>query len=118
VDNRLIDVVPWDQVGLGSYSGAVSYHREVRLERPGVVVLDLGVVRGTAEVHVNGQLAGVRVWSPYRFDLTGLVVDGVNRLTVTVFNTLGPLLDDTSPTAGVYAGQRVSGLLGPVRLLT
>lgn len=117
-DNRLIEVGPWDQVGLGSYSGAVSYHRELRLERPGTVVLDLGVVRGTAEVHVNGRLAGVRVWSPYRFDLTGVVVDGVNRLTVTVFNTLGPLLDDTSPTAGVYAGQRVSGLLGPVRLLT
>jgi hypothetical protein len=69
-------------------------------------------------VHVNGQPAGVRIWSPYRFDLTGLVTAGSNRLTVTVFNTLGPLLDDTSPTAGVYTGQRVSGLFGPVRLLT
>jgi hypothetical protein len=76
------------------------------------------MVRGTAEVHVNGKLAGVRIWSPYRFDLTGLVHTGVNHLTVTVYNTLGPLLDDTSPTAGVYAGQRVSGILGPVRLLT
>jgi hypothetical protein len=119
VDNRLIEVGPWDRVGLGSYSGGVSYHRELRLERSdGPVVLDLGVVRGTAEVHVNGKPAGVRIWSPYRFDLTGLVTGGVNHLTVTVFNTLGPVLDDTSPTAGVYAGQRVSGLLGPVRLLT
>jgi hypothetical protein len=113
-----VDIGPWDQLGLGSYSGGVSYHRELRLSQPGTVVLDLGVVRGTAEVHVNGQPGGVRIWSPYRFDLTGLVRDGVNQLTVTVFNTLGPLLDDTSPTAGVYAGQRVSGLLGPVRLLT
>jgi hypothetical protein len=95
----------------------VSYHREVWLEQPGVVVLDLGTVRGTAEVHVNDVPVGVRIWSPYRFDLTGLMRDGVNRLTVTVFNTLGPLLDDTSPTASVYAGQRVSGILGPVRLL-
>jgi hypothetical protein len=118
VDNRLVEVGPWDRLGLGSYSGAVSYHRELHLTEPGAVVLDLGVVRGTAEVHVNGQPAGVRIWSPYRFDLTGLVRDGVNHLIVTVFNTLGPLLDDTSPTAGVYAGQRVSGLLGPVRLLT
>jgi hypothetical protein len=118
VDNRFIEPGPWDQVGLGSYSGGVSYHRELHLDQPGTVVLDLGAVRGTAEVHVNGRLAGVRVWSPYRFELTGLVTDGVNHLTVTVFNTLGPMLDDTSPTAGVYGGQRVSGLLGPVRLLT
>lgn len=109
---------PWDRFGLGSYSGGVSYRRELHLDQPGAVVLDLGVVRGTAEVHVNGRLAGVRVWSPYRFDLTGLVIDGINELTVTIFNTLGPMLDDTSPTAGVYGGQRVSGLLGPVRLLT
>jgi hypothetical protein len=119
VDNRLVELGPWDQLGLGSYSGGVSYHRDVHLDRvDGPVHLDLGTVRGTAEVHVNGRPAGVRIWSPYRFDLTGLVTAGSNRLTVTVFNTLGPLLDDTSPTAGVYAGQRVSGLLGPVRLLT
>ena len=117
-DEGVVTVGPWDRCGLGSYSGGVSYHRELSLSQPGAVVLDLGVVRGTAEVHVNGQPAGVRIWSPYRFDLTGLVRDGVNQLTVTVFNTLGPLLDDTSPTAGVYAGQRVSGLFGPVRLLT
>jgi hypothetical protein len=118
VDNRFVGVGPWELFGLGSYAGGVSYHREFQLRQPGTVVLDLGVVRGTAEVRVNGQVVGVRIWSPYRFDLTGLVRDGVNHLTVTVRNTLGPLLDDTSPTAGVYAGQRVSGLLGPVRLLT
>jgi hypothetical protein len=119
VDNRaVIGVGSWESFGLGSYSGGVSYHRELHLDQPGTVVLDLGVVRGTVEVFVNGHPVGVRIWSPYRFDLTGLVRDGVNQLTVTVFNTLGPLLDDTSPTAGVYAGQRVSGLLGPVRLLT
>jgi hypothetical protein len=118
VDNRFIEVGPWERFGLGSYAGAVSYHRELHLHRPGTVVLDLGVVRGTAEVRVNGRAAGVRIWSPYRFELSGLVRDGVNHLTVTVRNTLGPLLDDTSPTTGVYAGQRVSGLLGPVRLLT
>lgn len=118
-DRNGVELGPWEQLGLGSYSGGVSYHRDIHLDRAdGPVHLDLGVVRGTAEVHVNGRPAGVRIWSPYRFDLTGLVTGGVNHLTVTVFNTLGPLLDDISPTAGVYAGQRVSGVLGPVRLLT
>ena len=108
---------PWDGVGLASYSGAVTYRRDVDLPGAGPVVLDLGRVRGTAEVAVNGVPAGVRVWSPYRFDLTGLTRAGTNRLSVTVRNTLAPEIDDTSPTFGVYAGQRLSGLLGPTRLL-
>jgi hypothetical protein len=116
-DDGTIDIGPWDRFGLGSYSGGVSYHREIEVPSAGRVVLDLGAVRGTAEVAVNGRPVGVRIWTPYRFDLSGLVRVGTNQLTVTVFNTLGPLLEDTSPTAGVYAGQRVSGLLGPVHLL-
>ncbi|MFL6122210.1 hypothetical protein [Actinophytocola sp.] len=119
VAGRAIDLGPWEDAGLGSFSGAVSYHREVGLSAAtGPVVLDLGAVRGTAEVRVNGHAAGVRIWSPYRFDLAGLVREGVNSITVTVRNTLGPLLDDTSPTLGVYAGQRVSGILGPIQLWT
>ncbi len=39
-----------------------------------------------------------------------------NEIEVTVYNTLAPHLDDTSPTMGVFGGQRLSGLLGPVRL--
>jgi hypothetical protein len=108
---------PWDSAGLASYSGAVTYHRDVDRPGDGSVVLDLGAVRGTAEVTVNGAPAGVRIWSPYRFDLTGLLRNGGNRIGVTVRNTLAPEIDDTSPTLGVYAGQRRSGLLGPVRLL-
>ncbi|GAB1510604.1 glycosylhydrolase-like jelly roll fold domain-containing protein [Actinophytocola sp. KF-1] len=117
-EDGTVELGPWEDLGLGSFSGAVGYHRDLDLSNPGTVVLDLGAVRGTAEVHVNGRPAGVRIWSPYRFDLTGLVRDGTNSITVTVRNTLGPRLDDTSPTLGVYAGQRVSGLLGPVTLWT
>jgi hypothetical protein len=109
---------PWSEVGLGSYAGGVRYRRQVRLDGPtGAAVLDLGAVRGTAEVDVNGTPAGVRIWSPYRFDLNGLLrADGPNEIEVTVYNTLAPYLDDASPTMGVFTGQRLSGLLGPVRL--
>ncbi|MFF3732378.1 hypothetical protein ACFYXM_19140 [Streptomyces sp. NPDC002476] len=78
--------------------------------------LDLGRVGGTAEVRVCGVLAGVRVCSPYVFDLTGIAGLGDNVLDVLVFNTLAPRLDTTSPTRFVLPGQRVSGLLGPVVL--
>ena len=41
--------------------------------QPPTTILDLGEVRGTAEVLVDGRRVGVRVCSPYTFDLTGRV---------------------------------------------
>ncbi|MGH3487062.1 MAG: glycosylhydrolase-like jelly roll fold domain-containing protein, partial [Actinopolymorphaceae bacterium] len=115
----LLSAGPWADAGLGSYSGGVRYRRQVHLDTvPGSAVLDLGAVRGTAEVVVNGQHAGVRIWSPWRLDVSGLLRAGVNDVEVTVYNTLAPYLDDCSPTMGVFPGQRLSGLLGPVTLRT
>lgn len=111
----------WEANGLAEYSGGVRYTRIVRLPAETAdsrVALDLGRVRGTAEVSVGGVAAGVRVCSPYVFDLTGLTAPRPNTVEITVFGTLAPQLDATSPTHFVFPGQRVSGLLGPVRLLT
>lgn len=110
----------WEDRGLRGYSGGVRYETSLPVD-PAIaesarVVLDLGRVRGTAEVSVDGVPAGTRVCSPYRFDLTDLVHTGDNELEITVFNTLAPYLDATSPTRFVFPGQRVSGLFGPVRL--
>ena len=74
-------------------------------------------MRGTAEVLIDGESAGVRVCSPYTFDLTGGSARPSVTLEVLVLNTLGPHLDAVSPTPYVFPGQRASGLLGPVRLL-
>ncbi|MFG2626468.1 hypothetical protein [Streptomyces sp. NPDC048473] len=114
-----IRVGDWETHGLAEYSGGVRYRRVVTVPADlaaGHVSLDLGRVRGTAEVRVGGAAAGVRVCSPYVFDLTGLAGPGTNTLDITVFGTLAPHLDATSPTHFVFPGQRVSGLLGPVRL--
>jgi hypothetical protein len=107
----------WETVGLAEYSGGVRYRTRVDLTAGCRTVLDLGRVRGTAEVSVNGRSAGVRVCSPYRFDLTDAVREGANDLEVLVFGTLAPYLDAVSPTHFVFPGQRASGLFGPVRLL-
>lgn len=115
----LMRVGDWEARGLAEYSGGVRYRRVVRVPAGSGgdrVSLDLGRVRGTAEVRVGGVLAGVRVCSPYVFDLTGLAAPGDNVLDVVVFNTLAPLLDAASPTHFVFPGQRVSGLMGPVVL--
>ena len=90
----------------------------MKLERPhlrGKVLLDLGEVAATAEVHVNGKPAGVGMAPPWRFDVTRLVVEGENRIEVKVVNTLANHMS-TYPTRYVYEGQTVSGLIGPVTI--
>jgi hypothetical protein len=59
------------------------------------------------------------VAAPFRVDITEQARTATGSLTieVDVANTLGPYLDATSPTPFVLAGQTVSGLFGPVRLL-
>jgi hypothetical protein len=67
----------------------------------------------SAEVGVNGQLAGVRLSPPWSLDITRLVRPGENRIEVLVYNTLANHYT-TIPTP--YGGPTISGLLGRVQL--
>ncbi len=102
-------------LGLHTYSGAVEYEREVGGQGQSAV-LDLGAVRGTAEVWVDGWNAGVRLWHPYRFDLSPAWGNGRRRIRIRVTNTLGAFYADGKPTDFCPVPQQASGLLGPVTL--
>ena len=108
----------WQDIGLADYSGGVRYRCRADIPLPATAraLLDLGRVRGTAEVSVNGRPAGIRVCSPYTFDITSALRPGPNEFEITVYNTLAPYLDAVSPTHFVFPGQKSSGLFGPVRL--
>ncbi len=109
----------WSQMGiLNNYSGGVRYETTVTLARDrvaGKVELDLGRVVATAEVRVNGKVAGVRVAPPWRVDVSGLLRAGGNSVEVLVYNTLANHYQ-TIPSR--YRGKPTSGLFGPVRLLS
>ncbi len=114
---------PWSDLGLRDYSGIMTYRQTVEL--PGAwdgaaLWLDLGDLRGSAAIRVNGQPAGTLVASPFRVDISQFVPAGSLAIDVEieVANTLGPYMKATTPTPFVLAGQDVSGLFGPVRLLT
>jgi hypothetical protein len=99
----------WTQVD-STYSGTGEYEGTFALaavQAGARYVLDLGQVREVADVAVNGQAVGRRLWRPYRFDVTKLVQQGTNRVTIRVTNT--PANHTGKPLP--------SGLLGPVRLL-
>ena len=113
----------WSRAGvLECYSGGAWYRKNFTLtaeDAQGGVTLDLGKVGATAEVRVNGQVAGIRVAPPWRVDLSQHVQAGENRLEVLVFNTLANHYV-TIPTRYRGESQRpptsISGLLGPVTL--
>ena len=101
---------------LQCYSGGAWYRKTVALtaqQASGSVSVDLGNVVATAEVHVNGRLAGIRVAPPWRVDISKQVKAGENRIEVLIFNTLANHYQ-TIPTH--YRGSTTSGLLGPVQL--
>lgn len=105
------------QPGLNCYSGGMWYRREIGLDETTcrqVVALDLGEVVSTAEVFVNGQSAGLRMAAPWKFDLTGLLKPGKNRLEIRVYNTAATHYISI-PT--MYRGDITSGLLKTPSLL-
>jgi len=107
----------WSKAGvLECYSGGAWYRKTLTLtpeQARGGITLDLGKVVATAEVRVNGQVAGIRVAPPWRVDISKQVKAGENRIEVLVFNTLANHYA-TIPTH--YRGELTSGLLGPVTL--
>ncbi|MEU9166494.1 glycosyl hydrolase [Streptomyces sp. NPDC048420] len=105
----------WGELGLGGWSGGVTYARTLEVPAGPDPVLDLGRVRGSVEVCVDGELVGEAFCAPYRFELSGSAGRTV-RLEVTVHNTLAPYLAEATPTAWAFPSQLPSGLLGPVRL--
>jgi hypothetical protein len=113
----MIEAGDWSLIdGLNCYSGGARYRKTVALtpeQTRGGVTLDLGKVVSSAEVRVNGRLAGVRIAPPWRVDISKQVKPGPNRIEVLVFNTLANHYL-TIPTR--YRGELTSGLLGPVTL--
>ncbi|PWW00990.1 alpha-L-rhamnosidase-like protein [Paenibacillus cellulosilyticus] len=97
--------------GMEHYSGTVTYVKEVELEEDTLATeykLDLGDAHELVRLEVNDQVIGTRMWKPYVFELEQVLKAGVNRLRISVTNSL----------ANRYDGKSLpSGLIGPVRLL-
>ena len=113
----MITAGDWSKIdGLHCYSGGIWYRKVFRLSAKAAienVILDLGQVVASAEVHVNGKLAGIKVAPPWNIDITPLVLPGPNRLEVLVYNTLANHYV-TIPTR--FRGDLRSGMVGPVQL--
>lgn len=107
-----ISLGDWRSLGLAGWSGGMRYVRSFDLPTAQDWVLDLGDLRGTVEVEVDGEPVGAAFCAPFRFTIPGK--PGPREVAVTVFNTLGPFLHESTATTWVLPSQLASGLFGPV----
>ena len=98
----------WRAWGLGKFSGLLDYTVTLDLRRPSTgMSLDLGKVAHAAEVWVNGEPFGSRLWGPYVFDIGRALKPGSNEIRVRVANLVG----------NSYGEEYESGLFGPIRII-
>lgn len=102
----------WTVQGYPNASGRALYRRLVMTDfsemPPGHRwILDCGDVQDSCRVYVNGQLAGTRLWKPFRYDLTQFINGHPMELVIEVANNAGNRI------AGV---SKPSGLIGPARI--
>jgi hypothetical protein len=92
-----------------TFSGTLVYERMLdvtpQMLESGTWTLDLGEVHDFAEVFCNGKSCGVRLWGPFRFELS--LKPGLNRLRIEVTNSMANRMESKSLP---------SGMLGPVAL--
>jgi hypothetical protein len=99
----------WQKWGIEKFSGLLDYSCKFEMTRTSdKVTLDLGKVCYVAEVFLNGESVGSRLWGPYQFDLSSRLKQGKNQLTIRIANLIN----------NSYGQNIESGLLGPVRLVS
>lgn len=100
VAGRLVVVVPPGEIDpfeierdYPFYSGTAIYTAAFALQSAlSPLELDLHAVSDSAEVWVNGQFAGKRLWAPYRLDIASFAHQGANTLEVRVRNNMANLM--------------------------
>jgi hypothetical protein len=106
----------WTGTGLTYYAGSASYEKVFELARDlekQEVVLDCGSVGVVAEVWLNEQKVGERIWEPFSINVTRFLRPGANRLKIVVTNTSDALRTNPDKMQVID----MNGLLGPVRLI-
>lgn len=102
---------PWTNQGYPYFSGRAVYRKRFELPESFTgkrVFLEPDMQDDVLEVLVNGQSAGVRLWSPYEMEITNLLKSGENVLELRVANTLANLFE---------AVERHSGIAGAPKLV-
>lgn len=137
VSEELKSWTDFEDEGIKYYSGAAVYHKKFLFNKSKLdemkAILNLGNLHDVAEVTLNDHQFQNFWFPPYKIDVSDYLVDGENELKIKIVN-LWPnrLIGDgklpenrrlTQTNIAKFNGAesekylRISGLLGPVRLL-
>jgi hypothetical protein len=121
------------QPGIRYFSGTATYRTSVNIGKLHLgqkAFLNLGTVGDIAKVTVNDVPVGIAWQPPFRVDVTSALKPGDNRLQIEIADLwVNRLIADqrgqgekitftTIPTYKPDAPLRLSGLVGPVEVLT
>jgi hypothetical protein len=83
----------WSDQGYPFYSGQATYKKSVFLPDDRDIALEIEEVDGCAQLFIDGEDAGVRLWAPWRWEVpknkAGKEVELVFAVTNTLANVLG-----------------------------
>lgn len=99
----------WGRRGTGNYSGTIAYRNRFLLPRRlggKVSILELGDAQVACRVVLNGRDMGVRLWPPYRYDITDALSSGENEIEIYVTNTTENLLG-TPAISGIVSDPKI-----------
>jgi hypothetical protein len=99
----------WREAGLPFYSQEIGYTQSFRIDKnkSSAYKVKLNKWNGSiAEVLVNGKTAGLIAWQPGELDVTSLVKNGKNEITVKVTGSL-------KNTFGFFFQKNTGWLFGP-----
>lgn len=121
----------WQDLGIATLTSPGVYRKEFTVaSKPAGkrLLLECGDVRDYAQVKLNGDNLPAHAWQPWRWDVTSAVKAGPNVLEIEVRAVAagrGPAPVPANPgtvpaggRGGPQAPPQVSGLLGPVRLVS
>jgi hypothetical protein len=110
---------PWTEQGYPFYSGTGVYR--ARFDAPPVgdgerAVLEVPMGDDVVEAEVNGRSAGVRLWDPYAFDVTDLLLPGENEIALRVANTIANLLNGVDRPSGIAGAPKLVAVSSKARV--
>jgi hypothetical protein len=105
---------------LPKFSGIVRYENRVKLVSGKRAFVEITDAYEGVEVFVNGRSAGIQIVPPYRFDITDLVREGENDISIEVATTLEREAGRRSMREKILYKKATAptGLFGQVRVYT
>jgi hypothetical protein len=103
------------------FAGEVIYEKSVNINSDEIKIIDLGEVHGVTELSVNGKLIGTKWYGEQVYDISEVVKNGENKLSIKLTTIAGNYLKSLkdNPVAMRWVSRQEyypMGIIGPVKL--